>query len=73
MTLSLSTQSTSETYVSPLTEPLRNATGTLPAAGSALSAHHELQLLREQLEQQTQQTQAALAQVKTIILVSSAF
>lgn len=32
--------------------------------GSALSAHHEIQLLREQLEQQSQQTQAALAQLQ---------
>lgn len=37
---------------------------SLPAAGSALSAHHELQLLREQLEQQSQQTQAAMAQLQ---------
>lgn len=35
----------------------------LPTAGTPLSAHHELQLLREQLEQQSQQTQAAVAQV----------
>jgi carboxyl-terminal PDZ ligand of neuronal nitric oxide synthase protein len=35
----------------------------LPSAGTPLSAHHELQLLREQLEQQAQQTQAAVAQV----------
>lgn len=34
------------------------------ASGTALSAHHELQLLREQLEQQSQQTQAALAQLQ---------
>lgn len=32
--------------------------------GTALSAHHEIQLLREQLEQQSQQTQAALAQLQ---------
>nr|CAH7718566.1 unnamed protein product [Callosobruchus chinensis] len=36
----------------------------LPPAGTALSAHHELQLMREQLEQQTQQTQAAMAQLQ---------
>ncbi|CAH1099124.1 unnamed protein product [Psylliodes chrysocephalus] len=38
--------------------------GSLPPPGSALSTHHELQLMREQLEQQTQQTQAALAQLQ---------
>lgn len=36
---------------------------TLPMAGTPLSVHHELQLLREQLEQQQQQTQAAVSQV----------
>lgn len=51
-------------YSSPLTEPLKNISDTpLPAAGTPLSTHHELQLLREQLEQQCQQTQAAVAQV----------
>lgn len=51
-------------YSSPLTEPLKNVSDTpLPAAGTPLSTHHELQLLREQLEQQSQQTQAAVAQV----------
>lgn len=51
-------------YSSPLTEPLKNISETpLPAAGTPLSTHHELQLLREQLEQQSQQTQAAVAQV----------
>ncbi|XP_008468937.1 carboxyl-terminal PDZ ligand of neuronal nitric oxide synthase protein-like [Diaphorina citri] len=30
---------------------------------STLSTHHELQLMREQLDQQAQQTQAALSQV----------
>lgn len=51
-------------YSSPLTEPLKNLSDTpLPAAGTPLSTHHELQLLREQLEQQCQQTQAAVAQV----------
>ena len=35
----------------------------MPGAGTPLSTHHELQLLREQLEQQSQQTQAAVAQV----------
>ena len=35
----------------------------LSSAGTPLTVHHELQLLREQLEQQQQQTQAAVAQV----------
>lgn len=54
-----------ETYSSPLSgEPLKSGTESgLPSAGTPLGAHHELQLLREQLEQQTQQTQAAVAQV----------
>ncbi|XP_067012726.2 capon-like protein isoform X2 [Anabrus simplex] len=52
-----------ETYTSPLSEPLRPSGDGLPSAGTPLSAHHELQLLREQLEQQAQQTQAAVAQV----------
>ncbi|XP_054273968.1 carboxyl-terminal PDZ ligand of neuronal nitric oxide synthase protein-like isoform X1 [Macrosteles quadrilineatus] len=53
-----------ETYSSPLSEPLKSAPeSSLPSAGTPLSAHHELQLLREQLEQQNQQTQAAVAQV----------
>ncbi|XP_014261681.1 capon-like protein isoform X2 [Cimex lectularius] len=55
-----------ETYSSPLSEPLKplDVSGSgLPSAGTPLGAHHELQLLREQLDQQTQQTQAAVAQV----------
>lgn len=52
-----------ELYSSPLSEPLRASGELLPSAGTPLSAHHELQLLREQLEQQAQQTQAAVAQV----------
>ena len=45
-------------------EPLKSGGESgLPSAGTPLGAHHELQLLREQLEQQTQQTQAAVAQV----------
>ncbi|XP_053636929.2 carboxyl-terminal PDZ ligand of neuronal nitric oxide synthase protein isoform X2 [Cherax quadricarinatus] len=51
-----------ETYASPLSEPLPSG-DTLPMAGTPLSVHHELQLLREQLEQQQQQTQAAVSQV----------
>nr|CAD7409259.1 unnamed protein product [Timema cristinae] len=52
-----------ETYVSPLMEPLKGSGDSVPSAGTPLSAHHELQLLREQLDQQVQQTQAAVAQV----------
>ncbi|XP_075229112.1 capon-like protein isoform X2 [Lycorma delicatula] len=53
-----------ETYMSPLSEPLKTGMeNVLPSAGTPLSAHHELQLLREQLEQQNQQTAAAVAQV----------
>ncbi|XP_014287857.1 carboxyl-terminal PDZ ligand of neuronal nitric oxide synthase protein isoform X3 [Halyomorpha halys] len=54
-----------ETYSSPLSgEPLKSGgESSLPSAGTPLGAHHELQLLREQLEQQAQQTQAAVAQV----------
>lgn len=53
---------TGETYASPLSEPLPTG-DSLPLAGTPLSVHHELQLLREQLEQQQQQTQAAVSQV----------
>jgi hypothetical protein len=56
-------QSGGETYSSPLSDPLRVSGEPLPSAGTPLSTHHELQLLREQLEQQAQQTQAAVAQV----------
>ena len=57
-------QNGGEMYSSPLTEPLKSVSDIpLPAAGTPLSTHHELQLLREQLEQQCQQTQAAVAQV----------
>lgn len=50
--------------MSPLSEPLKTGMeNVLPSAGTPLSAHHELQLLREQLEQQNQQTAAAVAQV----------
>ncbi|KAF6201979.1 hypothetical protein GE061_004375 [Apolygus lucorum] len=57
-----------ETYSSPMSEtldPLQTDTprASIPSAGTPLGAHHEFQLLREQLEQQTQQTQAAVAQV----------
>ncbi|XP_042863534.1 YLP motif-containing protein 1-like [Penaeus japonicus] len=62
VTCSLFRQSVGETYASPLSEPLPSG-DTLPQAGTPLSVHHELQLMREQLEQQQQQTQAAVAQV----------
>uniref|UniRef100_A0A0A9WSS4 Carboxyl-terminal PDZ ligand of neuronal nitric oxide synthase protein n=1 Tax=Lygus hesperus TaxID=30085 RepID=A0A0A9WSS4_LYGHE len=57
-----------ETYSSPLSETLDagqadTPRASIPSAGTPLGAHHEFQLLREQLEQQTQQTQAAVAQV----------
>ena len=51
-----------ELFTSPLTEPL-GTEGLLPHAGTPLSAHHEQQLLREQVLQHQQQAQAALAQV----------
>lgn len=63
-------QNSGETYASPHSDILLSSgsggggSSSLPAAGTALSAHHELQLLREQLEQQSQQTQAALAQLQ---------
>lgn len=38
----------------------------LPPVGSPLSAHHELQLMREQLEQQQQQTREAMAQLQLV-------
>lgn len=50
-------------YSSPASgEPLGRG-GDVPSAGTPLSAHHEMQLLREQLDQQCQQTQAAVAQI----------
>lgn len=55
-------QGVGETISSPLSEPLKD-NSDVPSAGTPLSAHHEIQLLREQLEQQCQQTQAAVAQV----------
>ncbi|KAJ8941381.1 hypothetical protein NQ318_003634 [Aromia moschata] len=60
-----------ETYSSPHSDSLTNASmgsgsNSLPPAGSALSAHHEIQLMREQLEQQSQQTQAAMAQLQLV-------
>ncbi|XP_018565936.1 capon-like protein isoform X2 [Anoplophora glabripennis] len=60
-----------ETYASPHSDGLTNISvgsgnSVLPPAGSALSAHHEIQLLREQLEQQSQQTHAAMAQLQLV-------
>ncbi|CAH1179498.1 unnamed protein product [Phaedon cochleariae] len=61
--------SNAETYASPLSDAIAavstgGGTNCLPPPGGTLSAHHELQLMREQLEQQSQQTQAALAQLQ---------
>ncbi|XP_066260345.1 carboxyl-terminal PDZ ligand of neuronal nitric oxide synthase protein isoform X3 [Euwallacea similis] len=54
-----------ETYASPNSDSITGSIApSLPPPGSALSAHHEIQLLREQLEQQRQQTQAAMAQLQ---------
>ncbi|KRT82264.1 hypothetical protein AMK59_4437, partial [Oryctes borbonicus] len=54
-----------EAYLSPHIDGLGGSgSSSLPISGSAISAHHEIQLLREQLEQQSQQTQAALAQLQ---------
>ncbi|CAH1284383.1 unnamed protein product [Diabrotica balteata] len=51
-----------EMYSSPHSDGITTGSaesgGSLPPPGSALSTHHEIQLMREQLEQQTQQTQA---------------
>ncbi|KAF5303689.1 hypothetical protein FQR65_LT00833 [Abscondita terminalis] len=41
-------------------------TTTIFSSGSALSAQHEIQLLKEQLDQQNQQTQAAVAQLQLV-------
>ncbi|KAJ8983927.1 hypothetical protein NQ317_012147, partial [Molorchus minor] len=66
-----SSLTSAETYASPHSDCLTNTsagsgTNPLPPAGSALSAHHEIQLMREQLEQQGQQTQAAMAQLQLV-------
>ncbi|XP_050443996.1 capon-like protein isoform X3 [Adelges cooleyi] len=49
----------SEVFSSPMTETLKGEGIAL----SSLSVQHEMQLLRQQLDQQTHQTQAAVAQV----------
>ncbi|CAG0922110.1 unnamed protein product [Notodromas monacha] len=56
---------TGEIYASPKAKPLvaGDADAVKTLVGGRLSAHHEAQLLREQLEAQSQQTQAAMAQV----------
>ncbi|CAG0906632.1 unnamed protein product, partial [Cyprideis torosa] len=52
-----------EVFASPKLKPLPSLpSGDIPTCGGPLSAHHEAQLLREQLEAQLQQTQAAVAQ-----------
>lgn len=53
-------QNGSDVYSSPMTDTSKGADG-VPL--SALSVQHEMQLLRQQLDQQTHQTQAAAAQV----------
>lgn len=53
------TQNGSEVYSSPMTETSKGDGVQL----SSLSLQHEMQLLRQQLDQQTHQTQAAVAQV----------
>lgn len=63
-----------ETYAAPYSDALMTSTAIgnsigssiLPPVGSPLSAHHELQLMREQLEQQQQQTRDALAQLQLV-------
>ncbi|KAK9881607.1 hypothetical protein WA026_016478 [Henosepilachna vigintioctopunctata] len=64
----LSSLTSGETYASPQSDTLSaegsGAQNPLPLPGNALSTHHEIQLLREQFEQQIQQTQAALAQLQ---------
>lgn len=52
-------QNGSEVYSSPMTETSKSDGVQL----SSLSLQHEMQLLRQQLDQQTHQTQAAVAQV----------
>jgi len=52
-------QNGSEVYSSPMTETSKSD----GVAMSSLSVQHEMQLLRQQLDQQTHQTQAAVAQV----------
>lgn len=52
-------QNGSEVYSSPMTETSKGDGVQL----SSLSVQHEMQLLRQQLDQQTHQTQAAVAQV----------
>ncbi|KAI4471962.1 phosphotyrosine interaction domain-containing family member [Holotrichia oblita] len=54
-----------ETYSSSHLDGLGGSgSSSMPVSGSAISAQHEIQLLREQLDQQSQQTQAALAQLQ---------
>ena len=56
----MSAQNGSEVYSSPMTETSKGDGGVQL---SSLSLQHEMQLLRQQLDQQTHQTQAAVAQV----------
>lgn len=65
---------TGETFISPLGDAfLTGGSGsgsmgntTLFSSGSALTAQHEIQLLKESLDQQNQQTQAAVAQLQLL-------
>lgn len=51
------------TIVSPLSSPVLLGDYSQPEPSLPLSRHHQVQLLRQQLEQQQQQTQVAIAQV----------
>lgn len=51
------------TIISPLSSPVLLGDYSQPEPSLPLSRHHQVQLLRQQLEQQQQQTQVAIAQV----------
>ncbi|XP_065265783.1 carboxyl-terminal PDZ ligand of neuronal nitric oxide synthase protein isoform X2 [Emys orbicularis] len=53
----------SETILTKSPKLLLPSSSQLPDLGTPLSAHHQMQLLRQLLQQQTQQTQVAMAQV----------
>nr|XP_022904320.1 carboxyl-terminal PDZ ligand of neuronal nitric oxide synthase protein isoform X2 [Onthophagus taurus] len=53
-----------DTFSNPHNDNLLGGGTNLNSTGNAISAQHEIQLLREQLEQQSQQTQAAMAQLQ---------
>lgn len=59
-------QDCGELYTSPMNETLV-ITDTLPGTMSgSLSSYHELYLVKQQLEQQKQQTQVAVSQVRLL-------